>query len=988
MKKKNTIFGIFVGLMLILVMAAVSPNFIGNLQLTGNMTGNSTNSITNVANVGSPSTVYYGSAANMSGISGSGLTAIGGKGSNNSFFNPANTNASFWGLFQGGGTNAPTGFVWTATDSIGHAAFMASQGGGGTPPDNSTTTNSGGVLQVLYGNSSFLSNLWAGIASATYAATAPGYDSGQFYIGGDNNLHILYGNGSFLSNVWASIASATYAATAPGYDSGQFLIGGSDNNLHLAPGVPTTNINLWGTPSFPIPGTSLNWQMEPINNTFIILDINGNVALQITNNLLGAQLFGDLTLASNLWFGMNNPTIHNHGTAQWSGNLNIAGALTLGGNPLVSGLGGQGSNNVFNGTTTTNATNVGRFPVWTNSISPFYVQPGWQTTGGGLIAQMFMFGGLYPWSETVYSNTFSFLDINSQSVLTMTNVVDAIGLHGPVNVDSNLSVAGNISAANLGSAASLPATTWQGTNAALTAWQGHGTNDFVGSQGGKGSNNVLTSPQTTNLTEWGTLTAPNGFSMSAGFFTADNSGNVTLFGTEVNYLTIGANFAATGSQNFFTHPQNGVTKLNITSQSLTDTDALEDFWGINPYGINQTSNYCDWQVQPFGALDIPYIYYNITNANGNLALLDNLNGPTWNVIVQTAAGNTTLTLPTSTNWSMSIYSGNADTRNSTLFGSNTCLFDIDNAGGGNMTIRTYDHAMIYMGGGQAGSTNPVLTNGFACRLFYGGVNGTNIYNLNTGLFPPGGGSASTFDSGTFGYNGGSGTNALPLSNNITAGWSNAVRTASNVVFGLIPSTNVISTALLQWQTLGGTNAMFNTNWPLGGSLVFNQSTKTLSDNTNVLNANQIGWGQIPTNQLISSNAASTDGQGYAISNHLGVVTLTPIPPAGSGGTVTSGINVTGTTAGITNTNTVGFVGNGSGVTNLQYTAIYGSVWLDTSSSPTTYNMTGPARLYITNTSTVYLVANGNTNTITGVGSTTAPEKIEIDKIGTNFISSY
>jgi hypothetical protein len=158
-----------------------------------------------------------------------------------------------------------------------------------------------------------------------------------------------------------------------------------------------------------------------------------------------------------------------------------------------------------------------------------------------------------------------------------------------------------------------------------------------------------------------------------------------------------------------------------------------------------------------------------------------------------------------------------------------------------MTICTYDHAMIYMGGGQAGSTNPVLTNGFACRLFYGGVNGTNVYNLNTGLFPPGGGggSASTFDSGTFGYNAGNGTNALPLSNNITAGWSNAVRTASNVVFGLIPSTNV-------------------------------------------LNANQIGWGQIPTNQLISSNAASTDGQGYAITNHLGVVTLTPIPPAGGG----------------------------------------------------------------------------------------------------------
>jgi hypothetical protein len=52
-----------------------------------------------------------------------------------------------------------------------------------------------------------------------------------------------------------------------------------------------------------------------------------------------------------------------------------------------------------------------------------------------------------------------------------------------------------------------------------------------------------------------------------------------------------------------------------------------------------------------------------------------------------------------------------------------------------MTICTYDHATIYMGGGQAGSTNPVLMPGYSARLFYGGVNGTNIYNLNSGPFP-------------------------------------------------------------------------------------------------------------------------------------------------------------------------------------------------------------------------------------------------------------
>jgi hypothetical protein len=398
--------------------------------------------------------------------------------------------------------------------------------------------------------------------------------------------------------------------------------------------------------------------------------------------------------------------------------------------------------------------------------------------------------------------------------------------------------------------------------------------------------------------------------MSAGQFTADSSGNVTLFGTGVNYLTIGANFAATGSQNFFTHPQNGATKLNITSQSLTDTDTLLVMSGNNIYSYNYPGGVGPhFQVQPAGGITRAFDYFNITNANGNLAMYNDLfSAPTWNVIVQTAAGNTTLTLPTSTNWSMSIYSGNAGTHNSTLFGSNTCLFDIDNVGGGNMTICTYDHAMIYMGGGQAGSTNPVLTNGFACRLFYGGVNGTNVYNLNTGLFPPGGGggSASTFDSGTFGYNAGNGTNALPLSNNITAGWSNAVRTASNVVFGLIPSTNV-------------------------------------------LNANQIGWGQIPTNQLISSTAASTDGQGYAISNHLGVVTLTPIPPAGGGGSQTpwtqtinagnfsltnlagisgaAGYNPTNIVLGIGTGMSTGAVWDTNGVNQSCISRMGGSIWL-------------------------------------------------------------
>jgi hypothetical protein len=247
---------------------------------------------------------------------------------------------------------------------------------------------------------------------------------------------------------------------------------------------------------------------------------------------------------------------------------------------------------------------------------------------------------------------------------------------------------------------------------------------------------------------------------------------------------------------------------------------------------------------------------------------------------------------------------------------------------------------------------------------------------------PAGGSASTFDSGTFGYNGGSGTNALPLSNNITAGWSNAVRTASNVVFGLIPSTNVISAPLLQFQTLGGTNAMMNTNIANGGStsnllatVIGAYGTATGWVTAAVTNAligtflqqwqlhstndfygtnqnlqsgtvNGTNWAAHSTNDYQPTTAALTklntnDASGLTnfpitVSNYFnnwgtnaGAVILTNSAgqqyvsnnvytntASWSGGTVTSGINVTGTTAGITNTNTVGFVGNGIGLINL------------------------------------------------------------------------
>ena len=55
--------------------------------------------------------------------------------------------------------------------------------------------------------------------------------------------------------------------------------------------------------------------------------------------------------------------------------------------------------------------------------------------------------------------------------------------------------------------------------------------------------------------------------------------------------------------------------------------------------------------------------------------------------------------------------------------------------------------------------------------------------------------------------------------------------------------------------------------------------------------NATNWARISTNQLISSNAASSSGQGYAITNSGGIVSMTPIPPTPSGSAPVAGTNI-------------------------------------------------------------------------------------------------
>ena len=451
------------------------------------------------------------------------------------------------------------------------------------------------------------------------------------------------------------------------------------------------------------------------------------------------------------------------------------------------------------------------------------------------------------------------------------------------NIDSTLATnTGNLSAAPMGlndtnfslgisnlvvSASNYLAGVVQWGSQNLTNWAAHSTNDYIGSQSGSGSNNSFASPNLDSPVLSGTIGMAGGSAWYGGGtlqwglgFSLDNSGNMTSSGT----------FNVTGSQNFFGHPLDGVAELNILCQG---DDPGEDVWGSNPFGIPLYAGLnCDIQQQPFGALNVPFIYYNITNANGNLALRDTLYGPTWNLITQTASGNTTLTLPTSTNWSMSIYAGNDLTGNSTLFGSNTCIFDIANVGTGNMTLCTYDHAMIYMGGGQAASTNPVLSPGYAARLFYGGVNGTNIYNLSTAL--------PSLTNGVYSTNANLQVGSVNLTNWSALATNKFYNTNANLQAGTVNGTNWAAHSTNDYvgttgnYSLGGGmltgDSVGNVTVAQGGRVQFNGNENSFSHSMN----------GVEKLDIYSWNLADTDSHFVTYGNNPFGQVLTANPKSG------------------------------------------------------------------------------------------------------------
>jgi hypothetical protein len=188
--------------------------------------------------------------------------------------------------------------------------------------------------------------------------------------------------GSVNLTNWSALATnvlqTEISAATNGLNVGQYLAanGGAGNANTL------TNPAVQGGLYFPIGG--FDWIGEAMGNVFDLLDTNGNIALQITNNHQGANLYADLTIANNLFLAGNNPGIWNHGTAQWQGSLNIVGALSGNGSGLtfptpVNGFNFYGAVNPSNSVVVVygDSTAVG--------LSSYWLDQGWFTNLGAIL---------------------------------------------------------------------------------------------------------------------------------------------------------------------------------------------------------------------------------------------------------------------------------------------------------------------------------------------------------------------------------------------------------------------------------------------------------------------------------------------------------------------------------------------------------------------------------------------------------------------------
>ena len=385
--------------------------------------------------------------------------------------------------------------------------------------------------------------------------------------------------------------------------------------------------------------------------------------------------------------------------------------------------------------------------------------------------------------------------------------------------------------------ANLQAGTANGTN-----WSAHATNDYVGAIGGKATNVTLVTAQTTNLHEHLTLTVDGSSTFNNGFY----SYGMSIFDS-----------TAEAYEGFVvTAPSMGVEKWDVYGAGPTDSDSLIVAWGTNEYGLAGTNPSSTstlnavMQLDESGGLTVGYLFYNVTNVNGNLTMRDDKCAPTWNVITEYSSSASLITLPNPTNLTMDAFA-----RGATLFNSNSCIFDLQNAGMGIATIVTSVHTPIYImtNGAMASVTNPSISSGQAMRLYVNSLDGTNIFNLANTYAAS---SASQLTSGT-----------LPdavFPTTAGANFVSAINSATTPVANLLPSTNAIVTAAgqLTGLTVQGSEDI-KTNLQVDGAIT----------------GNGAGLAGIPVDALLK--AGTSTGNSYNIANNSGVFSFTL---AVSGGT--------------------------------------------------------------------------------------------------------
>ncbi len=333
----------------------------------------------------------------------------------------------------------PTNFFAANSNLLNQAVNTSGFGGGGGGAPGFDPcwffTNAAGKIDLALSISNFLNAAQTGSVNLTNWSAL--------------STNILTAMGAAWTN---AIAGGTNALNA-----GQYLIAnGGTGNANTFTGAPLfqgaggTGPGLAATFYSSGTVTSATISNHTGTGTMLNFDNDPTSAGEIPFNFGGAQ-YWIVWATSNLW---QIKDLNGQAVATFS---NLNDSLLLGGNLYSPSNASFGGNLAMNGSASFLGalTESNRYSYHTNAT---FVEPEILLGGTGTFAEVFEFGGLFAWLRQVQSNTWSVTDLNNQHVIDFTNLTDSIGLHGNVNVDSNLTVAGavsitgNLSAANFGTA--------------------------------------------------------------------------------------------------------------------------------------------------------------------------------------------------------------------------------------------------------------------------------------------------------------------------------------------------------------------------------------------------------------------------------------------------------------------------------------------------------------------------------------------------------